>query len=235
MRASAVWAMPGVAGAAVLLVLAGCASGGSSGGSTPTTTPTTTPSTTQTTSTTSATSSVPCQPTNCQPRQTLPLADGYQVVLWLSPDEQNFRPRPVVELRHDGAAVQWWTSPKGDGWNGQLTCLATAAQPNCMLTDSAGMHASIAELVLLSGGRLVHPAGAEATADSGAMHAVDLDGDGYLDAVGATNDYQPNYAEGTNYWQTFRYTDGQLGVTGCQPQADMPRPTKLLTGACPPI
>ena len=221
MRAGAVRAMTCVAGAALLLGLAACSSSKSSGGSSPTTAPTTP-------------SSVPCQPTNCQAGQTLALADGYQVVLWLSPDQRNFRTRPVVELRHNGEAVQWWTSPQGDGWNGQLTCSTAATQPNCVLTATAGMHASVAELVLLSGGRLLHPAGAEAISDAGPMHAADLDGDGYLDVVGATNDYQPNYAEGTNYWQTFRYSAGQLGVTGCEPQADAPRPTRLLTGACPP-
>jgi hypothetical protein len=221
-------AIPAVAAAALLLGLAACGSSTPSGRPAP-------PTTTPTTSAPASTSAVPCQSTGCQVKQTVPLATGYQVVLYLSPDQQNFRTRPVVELRHNGAAVGWWTSPKGDGWNGQLTCLSAAAEPNCVLTDTAGMHASVAEGVLLSGGRLVHPAGAEATSDSGLVHAGDLDGDGYLDVVGATNDYQPNYAQGHNYWQTFRYTGGQLVVTGCQLQMDTPRPTRLLSGACPPI
>ncbi|HEY7048264.1 MAG TPA: hypothetical protein VH373_13685 [Jatrophihabitantaceae bacterium] len=227
MRVTSLRAMSAAAGAALLLGLTACSSSTPSGRSAPGTTTPTTPA--------GATSPVPCQSTGCQARQTLPLAAGYQVVLWLSPDQQNFRTRPVVELRHNGAAVGWWTSPKGDGWSGQLTCSTSAAEPNCVLTDTAGMHAGVAEVVLLSGGRLVHPAGAEATSDSGLMHAADLDGDGYLDVVGATNDYQPNYAQGHNYWQTFRYAEGQLVVTGCQLQVDTPRPTRLLAGPCPPI
>jgi hypothetical protein len=221
-------AIPAVAGAVLLLGLAACGSSPPSGHPAPATT-------TPTTSAPASASAVPCQSTGCQVKQTVPLATGYQVVLYLSPDQQNFRTRPVVELRHNGTAVGWWTSPKGDGWNGQLTCLSGAAEPNCVLTDTAGMHSGVAEVLLLSGGRLVHPAGAEAMSDSGVMHVADLDGDGYLDVVGATNDYQPNYAQGHNYWQTFRYTGGQLVVTGCELQLDTPRPTQLLSGACPPI
>jgi len=50
----------------------------------------------------------------------------------------------------------------------------------------------------------------------------------------STNDYQPNYARGHNYWQTFQYRDGSLASTGCAPQPQgAPAPTQLLTGSCP--
>lgn len=156
--------------------------------------------------------------------------------LWLSGNEQNYRSRPVIELIRDGVPVQWWISPQGDGWNGSLTCVTGDLEPNCVLVDSLGMHASVAEMVIVRGGRLVHPAHAEAISNSGAMRSADLDGNGYLDVIGTTNDYKPNYAQGHNYWQTFRFADDELTVTGCALQRKgEPAPTHFLTGACPTV
>src|SRR5262245_38924530 len=78
-------------------------------------------------SSTSAPSPAPppprCQAWECRTRQTVNLTLGWTVRLWLSGDQQNYDSRPVVELLHNGVAVQWWISPRGDGWNGSLTCL----------------------------------------------------------------------------------------------------------------
>lgn len=164
------------------------------------------------------------------------MGDGYQIKIWVGTDQLNYRSHPVLELEHFGQVVQRWVAPKGDGWGGSLTCLAHARTPHCVLTDSAGMHASVAEMVLLQGGHLVHPSGAELTANSPGTRAVDLNGDGWLDIVAVTNDYKPDYAQGQNYWQTARYNDGRFVVTGCQvQQRGAPMPTHLLSGACPPI
>jgi hypothetical protein len=181
-------------------------------------------------------STSPAECGSCQPRQTVPLANGDELRLWLSTEQQDYRSRPVVELLVAGRPVQSWAAPQGDGWNGTLTCrdgVPPNPVPDCALIDSVGMHASIAELLLVADGRLVHPPNAEVTADSPGMKAADLDHDGYLDVIGTTNDYSPNYAQGHNYWQTFRYADGQFVATGCarQPGAT---PTRLLSGTCPP-
>ncbi len=177
-----------------------------------------------------------CGQWGCRPQQTEQLTDGYAVTLWLSPNQQDYRSRPVVQLLDHAVAVQWWISPQGDSWNGSVTCDTKSAHPNCALLDTTGMHAGVAEILLLQEGHLVHPQGAEATADSGAMRAADLDGDGYLDVIGSTNDYKPNYAQGHNFWQTFRYAAGRLVATGCAPEpTGSAAPTHLLTGACPKI
>jgi hypothetical protein len=175
-----------------------------------------------------------CHPWSCRLRQTVTLRDQYAVRLWLGSDQQNYESRPVVELLDHGVTVQWWISPRGDGWNGSLTCIAGRSEPNCVLLDSLGMHAGVAEILLLQGGRLVHPAGAEAVTVAGEPRAADLDDDGFLDVIGTANDYRPNFAQGHNYWQTFRYRAGRLVVTGCAPETrGSGPPVQLLHGACP--
>ena len=171
-----------------------------------------------------------CRQWACRPGQTLRLPGNHAVTLWLGDDRHNHHSRPVVELLEHGVAMQWWISPQGDGWNGTLTCLPTGelADPNCILIDTLGTHATVAEMVILRGGQLVHPGGAENTTNSAGMSAVDLDGDGYLDVIGSVHD-----AQGVNYWLTFGW-DGRLVVTGCAPKpGGAPTPTQLLRGFCP--
>jgi hypothetical protein len=179
---------------------------------------------------------VVCQQWRCEARQTHDLSDGLKVTLWLGGDQQNYQSRPIVELTDRNVAVQWWIAPQGDGWNGSLTCGTGASVPHCVLIDSLGMHASVAEVVMLHGGRLVHPVAAQAIANSAGMSAADLDGDGYLDVIGSTNDYKPSYAQGHNFWKTFRFSGDGLVPTGCEAQPrGAPAPTHLLTGRCPVV
>jgi hypothetical protein len=177
-----------------------------------------------------------CQAWDCQTRQTITLTRGWTVRLWLSADPTNYRSRPVVELLHERVAVQWWISPRGDGWHGSLTCLTSRPEPNCQLIDGLGMHADVAEMLIVHAGRLIHPDAAEAITNSVGMRAADLNGDGYLDVVGTSNDYRPNFGQGHDYWQTFRYHDGRLTVTGCARKSRLAHPpNRLLTGTCPTI
>jgi hypothetical protein len=210
----------------LVLLVAGCASSSQrSGSSAPTSSPKATPR--------AVAMPAACQAWHCRARETRQLGNDAAVTLWVAPGQQNFRSRPMLSLSTQGVPVQWWVLPKGDGWNGSLTCLATTQEPNCVVVDSLGMHASVGELVLLRDGHLV-PA-AEAVADAPGMNAVDLDRDGYLDVIATVNDYTPNFAQGHNYWQTRRYSAGRFLVTGCAlQQQGLPAPTQLLTGACPP-
>ncbi|HZC53391.1 MAG TPA: hypothetical protein VE441_12950 [Mycobacterium sp.] len=178
----------------------------------------------------------PCAAWGCRPGGIINLAPGWNVRLWLSGDQRNLRSRPVVELLHGQEVAQWWISPLGDGWNASLTCLTHGPEPNCALLDSLGMHAAVAEMLTLRGGKLVHAVHAEAITNSVGMRAADLDGDDYLDVLGISNDYRPNFAQGHDYWQTFRYHDSRLTMTGCARQAETaPAPTRLLTGPCPTL
>jgi hypothetical protein len=210
----------------LVLLAAGCASSSQHGGS---------PATTSSPKAKPHAVAMPaaCQSWHCYARQTRQLGNDAAVTLWAAAGQQNFRSRPMLSLTVQGVPVQWWTLPKGDGWNGSLTCLVATQEPNCVVVDSLGMHASVGEMVLLRNGHLVPTA--EAVADAPGMNAVDLDRDGYLDVIATVNDYTPNFAQGHNYWQTRRYSAGRFMVTGCAlQQQGLPAPTQLLDGACPP-
>jgi hypothetical protein len=184
----------------------------------------------------------PCAADGCRPGPAQPLTDGYTVRLWLSQppaDGQLIADRatPVLELSRDGQHVGWWVSRLGFGWSASVRCLATPAEPNCVVLADAGAHAGSAEVVLLHSGTLVAPARASVVFDSGAPSAADFDHDGMLDVLGVENDYQPNYAQGHNYFTSYRLSGDALHRTGCllKANAGQPWPTTLLTGRCPVV
>ena len=143
----------------------------------------------------------------------------------------------MLELSRDGQHLSWWIGRLGYGWAATLRCLATAAEPNCVVVAEVGAHAGSAEVVLLRAGALIAPAQASAVFDSGEPTAADLDHDGLLDLLGVENDYQPNFATGHNYWASYRLVGAALHQTGCRPVSSPPQPapTTLLTGHCPVV
>jgi hypothetical protein len=179
---------------------------------------------------------VPCAAHRCTPQTAIALTDDYSVRLWsypapAAPDAAT----PVVELLKGGRHVSWWSGRLGFGWAAKLTCLATASQPNCVVTSALGAHAGSAETLLLRSGALSSPAKASVTFDSSQPVAADLDGNGLLDVAGMENDYRPDYAHGHNYWATYRQDAATLHRTGCAPATSNLPPTALLTGACPVV
>ncbi|HTZ43248.1 MAG TPA: hypothetical protein VMB79_05245 [Jatrophihabitans sp.] len=209
-----------------LLLVAGCASQQH-----PAPAPSTVPAARQPTA--------PCAALHCAPGPTEPLTGGYAVRLWSEPQPTGATSAtPVVELLRGGQHAGWWTGRLGFGWSATLTCLATPAEPNCVVTSALGAHAGSAETLLLRGGALASPATASVVFDSSAPTAADLDGDGRLDVTGMENDYKPNYAQGHNYWATYRLSGSALHRTGCTPVAGgaaaVP-PHALLHGPCPVV
>ena len=177
---------------------------------------------------------VPCAAHRCTPQAALQLTGGYSVRLWSYPAPAvPDAATPVVELLAGGQHVSWWIGRLGFGWAATLSCLATAGNPNCVVTSAVGAHAGSAETLLLRAGALTSPAAASVTFDSSQPTAADLDGDGLLDVVGMENDYQPDYAHGHNYWATYRQAGSALHRTGCAPVVGRARPAALLTGRCP--
>jgi hypothetical protein len=179
---------------------------------------------------------VPCAVEKCTPQPAIALTGGYSVRLWsypapAAPDAAT----PVVELLTGGRHASWWTGRLGFGWAAKLTCLATAGQPNCVVSSALGAHAGSAETLLLRSGALSSPAAASVTFDSSQPIAVDLDGDGLLDVIGMENDYKPDYAQGHNYWATYRQFSAALHRTGCARVTGSVPPTTLLTGPCPVV
>jgi hypothetical protein len=219
------------AGLAVLLTLAGCASRGSVGAG-------------QASQSRSASPvravPAPCAPYGCSPGPDQPLTGGYTVRLWLSqpPADGQIaadRATPVLELSRDGQHVGWWVSRLGFGWSAGVRCLATSAEPNCVVLANTGAHAGSAEVVFLRDGALIGSARASVVFDSGDPIATDLDHDGLLDVLGVDNDYTPSYALGHNYFTSYRLSGEALHRTGCRLKtaAGQPWPTTLLTGPCP--
>ncbi|MFL6164171.1 MAG: hypothetical protein ACJ74U_18370 [Jatrophihabitantaceae bacterium] len=181
--------------------------------------------------------SVPCAARRCTPAATITLTDGYSVRLWTYPAPAvSDSATPVVELLANGQHRGWWTGRLGFGWAAKLVCLATAGNPNCVVSSALGAHAGSAEVLVLRSGTLVSSAAASVIFDSSQPSAADLDADGLLDVIGMENDYRPDYAHGHNYWATYRQSAGVLHRTGCAlSTAGTAVPTRLLTGACPVV
>jgi len=179
---------------------------------------------------------VPCAAHHCTPEPAISLTGGYSVRLWSYPAPAvPDAATPIVELLSGGRHVSWWSGRLGFGWAAKLSCLASASQPNCVVTSALGAHAGSAETLLLRSGALVSPPAASVTFDSSMPVATDLDGDGLLDVAGMENDYQPDYAHGHNYWATYRQAGSALHRTGCAPVSGTVPPASLLTGRCPVV
>lgn len=179
---------------------------------------------------------VPCAAHRCTPEAAIQLTGGYSARLWTYPAPATpDAGTPVVELLNGGQHVSWWIGRLGFAWAAKLSCLATAAQPNCMVTSALGAHAGSAETILLRSGALSSSAAASVVFDSSMPVAADLDGDGLLDVAGMENDYTPDYAQGHNYWATYRQTPNALHRTGCARVVSSTPPDKLLTGPCPKV
>jgi len=176
-----------------------------------------------------------CASWGCRKARTTDLGAGYAVTLWHAGKVGDYRAKPVVELSHDGVAVQWWLWPRGHGWDAAIECSVQAPEPNCMLSAGDGVHSGVAQLLILRHGRLDAPPRASVIADLPALTVRDLDADGYLDVVAIDSDYTPNFAQGHLFWNTFRFAGGQLMSTGCAARTSPtePAPAHPLDGICP--
>ena len=178
------------------------------------------------------------------PAQSAQLGQGYTATLWTarapSTSDEALDMNtltPIVELTRDGRAVQWWTPPAGVraiSWLGDLTCLATGAEANCVLTGGTGAHSGYVVGTTLRDGRLTSGSHAWVVSDSADDVAADLNRDGYLDAALVDSDYDPNYATGHQFWMTLRYTGDVFIRTGCVARPSHgPAPRAFVHGACP--
>lgn len=191
--------------------------------------------------------SAPCHPAACTPGATQQLSGGYSVRLWSSvapgapsgTGSSSASSTPVLELLNAGNHVQWWVGRLGFGWAAELSCLNSPppAGANCVVVAEVGSHAGSAEVVLLQGAKLVAPATASVVFDSGLPVAADLDADGRLDVLGVENDYRPSFANGHNFWTSYRLIGTSLQQTGCLPVSSPTQapPTRMLAGRCPVI
>jgi hypothetical protein len=167
-----------------------------------------------------------CSTSACTLFKTFDAGHGYVLSVHSSPTAA------VLELARDGTPVYWrvfdYETPA------EFMCVIVLSVPDCVLVDFTGAHAAIAHPIVLAGPFI--SVGKAVTSDTPEVHALDLDGDTWLDVYGLQNNYEPDYASGQVQWQTWQRTKygTALVSTGCGTLASTaePAPSTLLTGAC---
>jgi hypothetical protein len=246
----------------IAVLLAACSSttnGAGNGSGAPTTAGTSTsavpsrlPPPSPSTSTSSASTSVPPPPTTsapvtsstptalptppvcasggCTKNKVVDLGDGYTVTLYTGSSAGGAVGSTVLELDSAGTPVFWQVTK--DQIAGDLAC-SPRPMPNCVVVAGVGAHASVATGYTRQLNRLVKYG--NVPSDTPSTDPIDLNGDGLIDVVTAINTYEPSYATGKVFWQTFQSTGTSFESTGCtKPAFNLPpEPSAPLTGTCP--
>jgi hypothetical protein len=158
------------------------------------------------------------------------LGNGYTVTLYSGSESGGAVASAVIELSADDVPVFWHVTAEAVA--GDITC-SPQPMPNCVVVTGVGAHASVATGYTRQLNKLVKYG--EVSSDTPSTDPVDLNGDGLVDVVTAINTYEPSYATGTVYWQTYQSTGTAFASTGCtKAQHTLPaEPTAPLTGTCP--
>ncbi|KAA9153814.1 hypothetical protein FPZ12_033645 [Amycolatopsis acidicola] len=128
----------------------------------------------------------------------------------------------------DGAALRDSTQVQGtDGFPYSQVKGALCLADRCTVSFGYGAHAGAVAAVRL-GSKITVTGKAEGVA----ADVRDLNGDNEPDAVVRQSTYEPDFATGPQYWETYLGHDGHLVLTGCTPPgAD--EPAKASVNGCP--
>ncbi|MDP9116463.1 MAG: hypothetical protein M3O28_04215, partial [Actinomycetota bacterium] len=172
-----------------------------------------------------------CPAAACPVSASSSLTGDLRIILRSNPAYLSGEGATIVELTKAGLPVYWYSLP-GE-LPSQLNCLYSPVRASCIVVDNVGAHGSKATLFRLDGSTLVK--GAQVTSDSPQIQARDLNDDGWIDVEALQNTYQPDYATGAVYWQTWTSNGSELTSTGCTPATHTPPPAPLApaTGHCP--
>jgi hypothetical protein len=171
-----------------------------------------------------------CAAGGCTKVKSADLGDGYTATLYSGSSAGGAVASTVLELSRGEVPVFWQVADEQVA--GDLEC-SPQPEPNCVVVVGQGAHASVATGYTRHLNTLAKYD--DVSSDTPSTDPVDLNGDGLVDVVTAINTYQPSYATGTVYWQTFQSTGSAFQSTGCTtPQQVLAaEPLTPLTGACP--
>lgn len=175
---------------------------------------------------------IQCPDGQCRELSHSYVKDGDQIVLRQGTPGIPGAVTSVVELLVNGVPAQWRTEP--DEYAPRLTCSTQTPHLHCVLVAVVGAHSAQAQLYLVVDGHFVLPP--PVVTDTPDIRVTDLDGDGDLDLQVAVDDYQPDYADGGMYWQTWILHNQAYSRTGCTMTVHgqaAPPPSAPVFGTCP--
>lgn len=165
--------------------------------------------------------SVPeCRRVDCVASAVVPnVRPGIHLVLVRGPDGDTAQTAYLLTLSAAGRPLDSRRLANGDVFfDAALPAPRCDRYVHCFVVAVVGAHGGVMNVFAVgAAGQLADVSqGGELSTDTPDLRARDLDGDGIAEVLGLENDYQPTYAEGTNYWLVWAWRGGRYAQNGCR-------------------